>query len=915
MKIKVGNTIKLEWQTHPKTKKRQTESIFNKEKNMKKLHSLMVCLALCIGFVASAQTEGQLTSELNRRGINTMSEVSAALAAQGMTEGEARKMAKVYGINYDDYIAKHILGGKSKPKAASAVSVEPAVTETTTTISYSGDPAVGITPTIAAPKGDPKYFGYEIFQNNPFANKDYLIGNIDENYILGPGDEIRIYVWGSHAYQAQVRIDLNGNIVLPDNGVFFASGYTFETLKKKLRNYLGKSYSGLITSPQTSFIDVSLTQLRPVSITVLGESNTPGPHLVNGFATVLNALYASGGVKTTGSLREIKVYRNNKLIKTVDLYDYITKGALTKDVRLMNNDVIFIPVRNNSISLSGAVKKPATFELKDKEGLNELIDFAGGLKSEASIDNIRINRIRPFEDRTPDELYDRFVTSLDYTRIMESNENYQLYDGDVITVNKILEKVRNQASVSGPVKRPGSYAISEFPDIRSLIVEAADSLLPRVYMERVNLYRTNEDGTRNFFSFNLLDVLNEKETMKLENDDRIELFSLDKTEGDDRTVSISGYGTSGEKHVWTEALTMYDVVFKTVSLDDKEFQAKVLNTRIDLMRYNTKTGLYYKKGYNFLDLLSKEINEVLLPRDRIVLYAKNITRVVDKQVTIKGYVKTPGNYSITQGMTAEDLILLAGGFLEYAEQEQVIVSRPKYNVDNGLVSESFEVDLDLEYIIGKHKEVSNTAFFLDHKDVVHVRQVPGVEAMKSISVAGEVRYPGSVTLSNKKQSLKEILEKAGGITPFASLETSYILRDGAFFIINMKRALRKNVSFLQDGDQIIIGSNTGHVSVQGTVVNEGVFVWEKGLRAKRYIKRSGGFDGPIESLVVQYPNGITKKKHWYNNPKVVPNSKLYVYAKPEKEKQEKNGEGMDKFIQVLSILTGTLTTLVLTRAL
>ena len=157
--------------------------------------------------------------------------------------------------------------------------------------------------------------------------KDYLIGNIDENYIVGPGDkEIRIYVWGSHAYQAQVKIDLNGNIALPDNGVFFASGYKFETLKKKLRVYLSESYSGLNSTPQTSFIDVSHTT-STCNITVLGESNTPGPHLVNGLASVLNALYASGGVKTSGSLREINVYRDNKLITTVDLYDYITKAS------------------------------------------------------------------------------------------------------------------------------------------------------------------------------------------------------------------------------------------------------------------------------------------------------------------------------------------------------------------------------------------------------------------------------------------------------------------------------------------------------------------------------------------------------------------------------------------------------------
>jgi len=876
----------------------------------------LLAILLCFSFASIAQTEAQLTNEINKRGINTMSEVNAALASQGMTEAEARKMAKVYGINYDDYIAKHILGGKAKPNAAPAVAAEEnGITETVTTISYTGDAAVAATPTVKAPKVDAKYFGYEIFQNNPFANKDYLVGNIDENYILGPGDEIRLYVWGSHAYQAQVRIDLNGNVILPDNGVFFASGYTFKTLKKKLRNYLGKSYSGLTTSPQTSFIDVSLTQLRPVSITVLGESNTPGPHLVNGFATVLNALYASGGIKTSGSLREIKVYRNNKHIKTIDLYDYITKGSLSKDVRLMNNDVIFIPIRNNSITLNGAVKKSARFELKDGEGLNEIIALAGGLNADASLKNVSLSRITPFEERSADEVYHRFISSIDLADLKAAKKNYALNDGDVITVKTILGKILNQASITGPVKRPGTYAISEFPDIHALIVSAADSLLPRVYMERIHLYRANEDGTRNFYTFNLANVLAGTENFDLQNEDRLELFGLSHTEGDDRTVSISGFGSKGGTHTWNEDLTMYDVIFQTVSLEDKDFQAQVLNSRVDLNRYNTQTGMYYKQSYNLLDVLSKEQNEKLLPRDKIVLYSKALNTIINKKVSIKGYVKNPGTFTLTENMTPEDLILLAGGYQEYAIQETAIVSRPKFDVDKGELSEDFDININTAYILGINKNISENAFYLEHHDVVNIRQIPGVEGMKSITVSGEVRYPGVVSLTNKKQNLKQVLNKAGGMTPFASLKSSYILRGGDRFIIDMKKTIRDQVSFLENGDHIVIGANTGAVSVQGAVANAGLFVWEQGKRVKGYIRNSGHYDGQMKNVVVQYPNGISKKKRWYTNPRVIPNSNIFVYQKPEKEKKERNGEALDKFIQVLTIITGTITTLVLARSL
>ena len=862
----------------------------------------------------NAQSETQLSSELKKRGINTMSEVNEALKAQGMTEMEARKMASVYGINYDDYIAKYILGDDSMSGSTLSESVDNSVTETITTISYDVDPVFEKIPSVSAPKINPNFFGYEIFQNNPFANKDYLIGNIDENYILGPGDEIRIYVWGSHAYQAQVKIDLNGNVILPDNGVFFASGYTFETLKKKLKRYLGKSYSGLITSPQTSFIDVSLTQLRPVSITVLGESNTPGPHLVNGFATVLNALYASGGVKTSGSLREIKIYRKNKLIKTVDLYDYITTGALTEDIRLMNNDVIFIPIRNNSISLTGSVKKTGIFELKDDEGLNELVGFAGGFKSDASLKNIKLNRIKPFEERLENDVYHRFISSINLDDLKALNKNFKLYDGDEITINSVLGKVLNQVSISGPVKRPGNYALSEFQDLNSLIILAADSLLPRVYMDRIHLYRSNEDGTRNFFSFNLKNVLDGIENFDLQNEDRVVLFDLNHTEGDDRTITISGYGANTGKYNWNKDMTIYDLIFNTVSINDKDFQARVLDSRIDLNRYNSETGMYYKKSYNLLDILSKEKNETLLPRDQILLYAKGINEVIDKEVTIKGYVKNPGKHILTENMVVEDLILLSGGFKEYANQETVIVSRPKYDLDLGIISESIYVDLDIDYLLGKKKNIDSSAFYLQHRDLVNVRLISGYEPMKSISIFGEVRFPGVISLTNKKQTLKDVLKSVGGVSPFASLEASYILRENEIFILNMKKALKNDVAFLENGDEIFIGSKTGTVDISGAVLNEGLFVWEKRKRTKNYIRKSGSYSGKIDHVIVKHPNGITKKKRWFNNPKVAPNSEIIVFAKPEKEKKN-NSERLDKFIQVLTILTGSLTTIVLTRAL
>ena len=881
---------------------------------MQKLYfKILFCVSLLTS-ICNAQTQEQISNEIDRRGINTLAEVRSALASKGMTESDARKMAKVYGIDYDEYIKRHVL----KQEENSDINFEEnnsKVIETVTSIEYNGDLAKDSDLITPINKINDRFFVNEIFENNPFANKEYLIGNIDENYILGPGDEIRIYVWGSHAYQAEVKIDLNGNIALPENGIFFASGYTFKTLKKKLKKFLGKSYSGLTSSPQTSFIDVSLTQLRPVSITVLGETNTPGPHLVNGFATVLNALYASGGIKTSGSHREINVYRNNELIKTIDLYDYITKGALNNDIRLMNNDIIFIPSRKNKITLNGSVRNSAVFELLESEDLASLIDLAGGFEPDDSIKNININRVKPFNQRQDNDPYNRFMTSVDYRKVIKNNEFYRLFDGDIISVNPILGKIMNQVTISGPVKRPGTYPLSIYPDIYSLIVNASDSLMPRVYMNEIHIYRTNEDGSRIFYSLNLDNVLNKRENLLLQNEDRVELFSLNHTEGDDRTVYISGFGVEDGELDWRENLTVFDLIFKRVSIEEKEFNANVLDSRVDLQRFNTETGQYFKKTFNLADILNNKKNETLIPRDKITLYSKEVNKVINEEVSVFGYVKKPGKYKLTENMTAEDLILLAGGFEEYALQQEAIISRPKFDVVKGQISEDIKINIDVDAMLGVSDEKIKNNLVLQHRDVLFVKQIAGVSSMKSIKVSGEVVHPGVVSMTNKRQSIKELIEKAGGLTPFASLKSSYIMREGNLFIIDLDKSLRKNSSFLNDGDHIIVGENTGVVSLFGAVENEGLFVWEKNKRTKNYIRKAGKYSEKIDRVIVQYPNGITKNMRWLSNPRIMPNSKIFVYAKDEKEKPERDGSGMDKFIQVLSVITGSLTTIVLTRAL
>ena len=495
-----------------------------------------------------SQTEQDIISEANRLKISSRQEAISALSDKGISESQAKQMAQIRGIDFEAFLDQYL---KSNKGASEKNSINTMANKVVTELEV----ALPLNDTIVAPdsievveKVVDNYFGYDIFVNNPFGQKEYLLGNIDEGYILAPGDELRITVFGDNNLEFVSKIDLNGNISFPNIGVFFAAGNSFATLKKRVKIFLGKYYSGLLSSPSRTFLDVSLTQIRPVKVSVLGNVTTPGPHLVNGMATVLNALYASGGINTSGTLRDVKVYRNNKLIKTIDLYDYITQGNIDKDIRLTNNDVLFVGPRLSSVTLSGKVKKEAIYELKPGESLQDLFTYSGGLPADASADNVNISRIKPFQERTQQLVFDRFLTTINYASIQRSSKKeFQLTDGDLVTVQEILAEEKNKVFIEGNVNAPGSYALDVYKDLKTLINSGAKGLLPNTYLKKLDINKVDDNGSLSFKTYNLSSVLNDQIKVSLEENDSIKIYSLEEVQGA-QTVTISGFVMEPKNH-------------------------------------------------------------------------------------------------------------------------------------------------------------------------------------------------------------------------------------------------------------------------------------------------------------------------------------------------------------------------------
>ncbi len=909
---------------------------------------LLINFLFFLFFSGYSQNVNEIINQAQSSGISSEEDILRELERRGMTVQDAQRMALIYGIDYNEYISQYITGSDVSTNIDLPVVSELIVQNDSVQEILEDSLQKDIIKSL-------NYFGYDIFLNNPFANKEYLVGNIDEGYILAPGDVLRIYVFGDNTYQSEVKIDLNGNILLPDIGMFFASGYTFSSLKSRLNDFLGRSFSGLIDNPKRSFLDVSLTQLRPVKVTLLGESNTPGPHLVGGFATVLNALYSSGGIKTSGSLRNIQVFRNNKLRKTIDLYDYITKGSLDGDIRLMNNDIIFIPVRGNTVELNGSVRNASIYELKEGEGINDLLNYSGGLNANSSSLAV-INRIRPLSERT-NETYNRFLSSFDISRsflkqkeiyvvnkgeylyfiakkfnttvneikkwnnltsnnlhigqkLVIYNADFKLIDGDQVSFSPIPEKILNTISINGSVNRPGSYPLDKFSDLKELITEAANNILPRTFLGKIDVSREKIDGSRSFISYNLSSVLKGDIKVELEDQDEVRVFSLDEVEGDD-DVLLSGFSINSVINIpWRANLNIYDVVFSNTPYNENEFQADFLRSRVDVKRFNDN-GLY-----SIIPLdIDNNRDFTLQPKDEIVLYSKDITENLSPTFQISGFVNNGGTYRLDSMMTVEDAILAAEGLSEFADINRVAInsldlkSRTKSSVLK-------YVNLDMDYINGRSEQPSSLNI-LKPFDRISLYKDPNIKDLKTLTVVGEVNAPGSVSFEDVIESMGSVLNKAGGITEYASLESSYIIRNGELLDFNFKN-LNSSKAFLNDGDSIVITGNFEEITVSGAVNNPSKVIYSKNLSAKKYVRLSGGkLSTTSGKPFVIYPSGKSRKVGFLKNPKVYPGSEVFV---PFEEKTpfidrfaNSLNNGLDRIIQVSALATTTITTIFLVK--
>ena len=608
------------------------------------------------------------------------------------------------------------------------------------------------------------YFGYDIFKQDPGIFQSSSVGAVDPDYLIGPGDEVIVMLWGETEFRQLLSVDREGFVFIPEIGQVFVNGLNLNLLESKLFRVFSQSYASLNPEGRkpTTFLDVSLGILRPLRVQVLGEVAQPGAYTVSPTATLFSALYYFGGPTTLGSLRDIHLIRAGKKIASIDFYDYLLTGKKPKDQKLQLDDVIFIPSRLKTVSIDGQINRKGIYEVKPNETLTDLIKFAGNLKATAYMERLQIDRIVPFEDR--DSLgMDRMYTDVNLGQVLKSEEGFELVDGDSINIFSVFDSRQNAVEIVGPVSRPGNYDLGASLKLSELIIKA-DGLLGSAYMKRVDIIRNRPDFTEELIKLDLEEVIkgNPKYDIPLKGLDRVKIFDM-REMVPNKFVSISGHVKRPGRYLLQENMTVYDLIFLAGGYADEGYKNRTYLKRSDFIRKKENSDEKILMPFS-LDLVLNEegiADTLLKPDDRIKIYSVYEIEGGPRYVTISGHVKRPGDYELFENnMTLHDLLFQAGGFDDPSYKSKTFLDRAD------LIR--FEKDLFNKIIIPFHlgNVLSNTDdeqnFILLPEDKIQVYPNTVFNTTNTVIIKGVVRLPGSYELKNN-MTIKDLILEAGGL--------------------------------------------------------------------------------------------------------------------------------------------------------
>ncbi len=740
-----------------------------------------------------------------------------------------------------------------------------------------------------------KIYGHQIFKSDSSRIFDASsIAKIPDSYTLGDGDELTLSIFGASQYDAKFKIGQAGYIQPDGMPRIFLKGLNWGKAKQLIQSRFKRYY---VFKPEQ--FGLTLSQPRVITVNILGEVERPGSYDLVATNTAFNALIAAGGPSETGSYRNIRIIRDQEQIE-LDIYEIMDKPGAQFKFYLEDNIIIQVPVAQKIVEIEGAVTRPLKYELKEGEGLTELIKYAGGLSADAYQEVIQIER---FIDNK------QILLDINLKEIIERKERFELINGDLIRIKSLAKAIENTVSIEGAVELPGDYALESTPNIRTLLEKGI--LKKEARLDVAFLIRKNTDNTAELVQLNLEDII-----INSGNSTDLDLKSGDKLRIYQQSRYVDAYTIKVQGAVRESIEFPFDPD-STITIRQAILLGGGLKAEAADFGYLIRTNQSNIKEKSYLKVNVRAAIENPESPDNFALQALDELRVVSKaaftnvsMVTIHGAVHNPQTLQYDASLKLKDLIYLAEGFKPEASKK-LDVFRLEVKNDEPTRTTIATLEVDDNYnIIG----VGND-FTLMPNDEVVARTTPNYKAQSLIELKGEVIFPGEYSLLKKNETLANIIQRAGGITSEAFLEGLTILRDSQVIVTKLDQALKNKNSIynirLKAGDIItipekedlvsIILANTGVAELSQDTLSDNIIqvAFEAGKSAKWYINEFAagfGITADKDKVLVAYPNGGTKgTKSWliFNKyPKPEKGAIISIGAKQEltAEEQEKVAE-------------------------
>ena len=608
-----------------------------------------------------------------------------------------------------------------------------------------------------------KIFGHDVFNNKSLTFESSMNLATPQNYRLGPGDAVNVDIWGASQESITETISPDGTITIEGVGLIELGGLSVSQAKARLKKVLGGRY-------QSSHIELTLGQTRTITVSVMGEVKVPGTYTMSAFATVYNALYMAGGPNDIGTLRNVKVYRQGRLLTNVDVYDFLLNGKLSGDVRLQDNDVITVNPYEALVNITGKVKRPMFYEMKNTESVATLIRYAGGFTGDAYTKAVRINR-------KAGPQYSVFsIGEFDLSQFM-------LMDEDSVSVDSTLARYQNMVEIKGAVFRPGMYHVGGGICTVKALVEAAAGLTEGAIAQHAVMHRMNHDRTLEVLSVDILGILDGTvPDVPLRNEDVLYIASREER-NEQKTVTINGEVLYPGIYKYAENETVEDLILQAGGPTEAASLVKVDVARRITNPHATESGDQIAQTFSFSltpDFsIEGQPDFTLMPYDEV--YVRRSPDYTEQQnVSIEGEVQFEGTYALSnKGQCLSDLIKMAGGLTKRAYAEgaklmrqmtqderdmlETMMRTAQRNSGNDsidvrklMTSTSFPVGIELDKAL-KNPGGEDDPILREGDRIIVPRYT------NTVSINGEVLYPNTVHFKEGKKA-DYYLDLAGGVS-------------------------------------------------------------------------------------------------------------------------------------------------------